>query len=96
MTKLELIKTTQQNTGFKKPITTEICEAFLDAMRNSLIAGKSIYIRGFGTFEIKERKQKIGHIMTKGSKTTSGKVFIPKRNVVLFHQSDEYTIKQPE
>ena len=56
----ELIARISERTGIKEKAVTRIIERMKKTMKKNLIAGEGIYLRGFGTFLIVERKAKIG------------------------------------
>ncbi len=57
-----------------------IVQSFLDQIIDSLLSGNRLEFRGFGIFEVKERKQKIG----RNPKKASIPIVIPSRRVVAF------------
>ena len=50
MTKAELVSRISERTGIDKSTALEVVENFMEQVRNSLIEGESVYLRGFGTF----------------------------------------------
>ena len=59
MTKAELINEIAIATGYDKKTIGTIVESSMDSIKKSLIEGDNVYLRGFGTFQIKMRKAKI-------------------------------------
>ena len=58
MTKAELVSRISEQTGIDKSTALEVVENFMEQVRNSLIEGESVYLRGFGTFLLKQRAEK--------------------------------------
>lgn len=54
MNKSELIKTLAEETNLPLEDATLVVNTFVDAMKDALIAGERIEIRGFGSFKVKE------------------------------------------
>lgn len=54
MNKSELIKTLAEETNLPLEDATLVVNTFVDAMKDALIAGDRIEIRGFGSFKVKE------------------------------------------
>jgi len=57
-TKKDLALKLSEVTGFKKNMSAKMVDALFAAMRDTLIAGSRIEIRGFGVFEVKNTKPK--------------------------------------
>lgn len=55
-TKSDIIERIYENTPFELKDVRMIADIFLDEIKDALIDGKSVELRGFGTFEIRERK----------------------------------------
>ena len=79
MTKADLVRIVSAETGIIRKDVALAVDAFLDAVKDSLKDGKHIEIRGFGTFKLKERKERIGR-----NPKTEEKVIVPKRIVPTF------------
>ena len=60
MTKSDLIDIVANGTGLTKLETEAVINGFLKSVVESLAAGESVELRGFGTFRIKERAPRIG------------------------------------
>lgn len=85
MTKAELVSQISKKLGTDKLDTQRIIESFMHEVKKSLVNGENVYLRGFGTFLVKTRKEKKGRNITKN--TT---VIIPERNVPAFKPSKEF------
>lgn len=60
MNKLELIKEVSERAGLTQVATKDVVEAVLDVIANELIKGEKVTIAGFGTFEVRERAERMG------------------------------------
>ncbi len=58
MTKTELVGTIAQKTGFTKKDADAALNAVLSSITDALANGDKVSITGFGTFEVRERKEK--------------------------------------
>jgi integration host factor subunit beta len=58
ITKKELALFVSHSTGCKKNIAADMVDRLFVAMRDSLIRGKRIEIRGFGVFQVKDTRPK--------------------------------------
>ncbi|MEI8045827.1 MAG: HU family DNA-binding protein [Bacteroidota bacterium] len=85
MTKAEIIQNIVNKSGVEKSTVTVIVEAFMATMKQSMIDGNNIYLRGFGTFLLKKRAEKKGRNIIKG--TT---VQIPAHVIPAFKPADEF------
>ena len=60
MNKTELIAVAAESAGLTKKDTERVLNAAIDAITASLVKGEKVQLSGFGTFETKERKARIG------------------------------------
>ena len=58
ITKKDLALLVSQNTGCKKNLAAKMGDSLFVAMRDSLIEGNRIEIRGFGVFQVKDTRPK--------------------------------------
>ena len=79
MTKAEIVNEVAKTTGIEKATVLAVVENFTDAVKESLIAGNPVYLRGFGSFIIKHRAQKAARNITR--KTT---MTIPAHDIPAF------------
>jgi DNA-binding protein HU-beta len=79
MTKAEIVANIANKTGIEKITVQHTVEAFMDAVKNSMIKGDNVYLRGFGSFVIKKRAEKTGRNISKN--TT---IIIPAHNIPAF------------
>jgi|TARA_A100001234_G_C12487850_1_gene326373 integration host factor subunit alpha len=85
LTKKDLVNVVYMQIGFSKQISENLIEEFFFLIVENLQKEKKIKISKFGTFTIREKKQRIG----RNPKTKEEKE-ISKRNVVLFKASKEF------
>jgi DNA-binding protein HU-beta len=79
MTKSDVVSQIAQKTGIGREEVSQALEAFFKVVKNSLIDGEAIYVRGFGTFNIKKRAAKIGRNISKNTA-----VNIPEQSIPTF------------
>ncbi len=61
MTKAELISVVSEKTEFTKKDSEKVVSAVIDTITEALMAGEKVSLVGFGTFEVKERAERLGH-----------------------------------
>ena len=79
MTKADVVNAIAKSTGIDKETTLKVVESFMDTIKDSLSEGDNVYLRGFGSFIVKERAEKTARNISK--QTT---IIIPKRNIPAF------------
>jgi len=79
MTKAEIVAEIANKTGLEKSNVQTTVEAFMDTIKNSMVNGENVYLRGFGSFTIKKRAEKTGRNISKN--TT---IIIPAHNIPAF------------
>ena len=85
LTKKDLVNLVYMQLGFSKQIAENLIEEFFSLISLNLKDQKRIKISKFGTFSLREKKQRIG----RNPKTKEEKK-ISKRNVILFKASKEF------
>ncbi|MDR2083394.1 MAG: integration host factor subunit beta [Bacteroidales bacterium] len=65
MTKAEIVAEIASKTGIEKNAVQDTVEKFMETVKKSLEKGENVYLRGFGSFIIKERKAKTGRNISK-------------------------------
>lgn len=65
MTKAEIVTEIASQTGIDKEDVLKVVEGFMTQVKNSLSANENVYLRGFGSFIVKERKQKVARNISK-------------------------------
>ncbi len=84
MTKNELADALVSKTGLSKSDALIAIDGLIDAAKDAFVRGSNIYLRGFGTFKVEERKAKTGRDINKGKA-----VRIPAHCVVKFKPCNE-------
>ncbi len=79
MTKAEIVNEIAKTTGVEKIQVQNVIEEFTKVVKNSIIAGEPVYLRGFGSFIIKHRAEKAARNITKRTTMT-----IPAHNIPAF------------
>lgn len=77
MRKAELVNEIAQKTGVPKVDVLVALEQFFKEVKSSLSDGENVYIRGFGSFVVKKRKEKIGRNIQKNTAITIPAHYIP-------------------
>ena len=85
MTKADINSEISSRTGVGKDAVNSCVEAFMQVVKNALTKGESVYLRGFGTFTLKERAAKLGRNVRKGTP-----VLIEAHRVPSFKPCDEF------
>lgn len=85
MTKADLVTEIAEKTGIEKNDVQTTIEAFMKSVKGSLESGQNVYLRGFGSFVIKERAKKTGRNILKN--TT---IEIPAHNIPSFKPSKTF------
>ena len=79
MTKAEIVNEVAKATGIEKVTVQTVLEASMESIKDSIIKGNPVYLRGFGSFIIKHRAQKAARNIT--AKTT---MTIPAHDIPAF------------
>ncbi|MFA6260937.1 MAG: HU family DNA-binding protein [Bacteroidia bacterium] len=77
MTKAEIIAEISTKTGIDKMLVQESVESFFKVVRNSMVEGKNVYFRGFGSFVVKKRAKKIARNISKNTAMVIDEHYIP-------------------
>jgi len=88
MTKADIVNEISKNTGIEKVTVQKAVEAFMEAIKDSLVKDKNVYLRGFGSFIVKKRAQKTARNISKN--TT---IIIPEHNIPSFKPAKSFTGK---
>jgi len=82
MTKAKIISKKTEKTGIEKVTTLAVVESLMAEIKDSIKENESVYLRGFGTFLAKKRKEKTGRNISKN--TT---IIIPAHHIPFFKPS---------
>lgn len=78
MIKAEIVAEVARKSGIEKAAVAIVVDEFMAAVKDAMGDGENVYLRGFGTFEIIERKEKIGRNITKNTSVIIPAHKIPK------------------
>lgn len=84
MTKGDIVNLIFEKVGLPKNEAQDITEIVFDTLKQTLIAGESVKIAGFGTFNVRKKNARIGR-----NPKTKEEVEIAPRRVVTFKASDQ-------
>ena len=79
MTKADIVAEIALGTGVERNDVAKTVESFMTSIKSSLSKGENVYLRGFGSFIVKERAKKTGRNISKN--TT---IIIPAHNIPSF------------
>lgn len=85
MTKAELVAKISEKLGMEKNEVQATVESFMEEVKNSLESGDNVYLRGFGSFIIKTRAEKIGRNISKNTA-----IRIPAHNIPAFKPAKSF------
>ncbi len=86
MTKADIVNEIAKKTGVEKTQVMTIVEEFMESVRTSVAENNPVYLRGFGSFIIKKRAQKVARNISKDTAIT-----IPEHNIPAFKPSKSFT-----
>ncbi len=84
MTKADIVDNIAQATGLTKVETEAVVDGFLATVSKAMKEGKTIEIRGFGSFKVKKRKARMAR-----NPRTGDEVFVDEHYVPIFKVSKE-------
>lgn len=67
MTKAEIVNEIAKETGIDKVSILKTVESFMENVKDSLAKGDNVYLRGFGSFIVKQRAQKTARNISKNT-----------------------------
>ena len=79
MTKTELANNVAAKAGVSREIATKSIEAWTEVVIEALAKGENVQIIGFGTFEVRDRAERMGH-----NPSTGEEIKIPACKVAAF------------
>ena len=88
MTKADIVNEVAKNTGIEKVTVQKAVEAFMETVKDSLVDGKNVYLRGFGSFVVKKRAEKTARNISKN--TT---IIIPEHSIPSFKPAKTFVNK---
>ncbi len=85
MTKAELVNQIAAQTGYDRVTVLNVVESFMENVKGSVVKNENVYLRGFGSFITKTRKEKVARNI---SKNTS--IVVPEHNIPAFKPAKEF------
>jgi len=79
MTKADIVNKISETTGIEKVAVQATVESVMKTIREAMMNGSNVYLRGFGSFVVKKRAEKKGRNISKN--TT---IIIPAHNIPSF------------
>lgn len=89
MTKLEIARELAERKDMPLADAIKAVDGVIDIMNDAFKNGRNVYLRGLGSFVIKERKEK-----TERNPRTGEVIIIPAHKEVKFNQSQSLIVKQ--
>ena len=65
MTKADIVSEISRSTGIEKASVLAVVESLMDVIKDNMAKGENVYLRGFGSFVVKERAQKVARNISK-------------------------------
>ncbi|MCP4572052.1 MAG: integration host factor subunit beta [bacterium] len=84
MTKAELVEIIAAETGVSKKDTAQIVEQIMDNIGRALVDGDRVELRGFGSFKVKTRGERLAR-----NPRTGASVQVPAKRVPFFKASND-------
>lgn len=89
MTKLEIARELAERKDMPLADAIKAVDGVIGIMKDAFKNGRNVYLRGLGSFAIKERKEKTGR-----NPRTGEVIIIPAHKEVKFNQSQSLIVKQ--
>lgn len=89
MTKLEIARELAERKDMPLADAIKAVDGVIDIMKDAFKNGRNVYLRGLGSFVIKERKERTGR-----NPRTGEVIIIPAHKEVKFNQSQSLIVKQ--
>jgi DNA-binding protein HU-beta len=77
MTKADIVNDIAKKTGVDKATVGLVVESFMDSVKDALAEHEHVYLRGFGSFIIKKRAEKVARNISKNTTITIPEHHIP-------------------
>ena len=82
MTKAEIVNEIANKSGIDKVTVLRVVESFMDEVKDSLASNENVYLRGFGSFVVKQRAEKVARNISRNTTIT-----IPAHSIPSFWDS---------
>ncbi len=83
LTRMDLCEAVFREVGLSRNESSELVEAVLDHMADSLVQGEQVKISSFGTFSVRSKSERVGR-----NPKTGIEAAIPPRRVLTFRPSN--------
>jgi len=77
VTKADVINQISEKTGVDKKEVQASVEAFFSVVKDNMVKGENIYVRGFGSFVNKKRAKKVARNISKNTSLVIPEHFVP-------------------
>ncbi|HCC70603.1 MAG TPA: integration host factor subunit beta, partial [Bacteroidales bacterium] len=77
MTKADIVNEIAKKTGIEKVTVQRTVEEFMNSVKESMVDGNNVYLRGFGSFIVKKRAKKTARNISKNTTIIIPEHFIP-------------------
>jgi DNA-binding protein HU-beta len=91
MTKADIVSEISKSTGVEKITVLKIVDAFMESVKGNLVKNQNVYLRGFGSFIVKQRAEKTARNISKN--TT---LIIPAHKIPAFKPAKPFAVKVQE
>lgn len=88
MTKADIVSEIAKSTGVDRASVQAVVEAFMESIKTSMTNKNNVYLRGFGSFIIKKRAQKVARNISKNTTIT-----IPEHDIPAFKPAKSFAAK---
>jgi DNA-binding protein HU-beta len=88
MTKADIVNDIAKKTGVDRAAVQLVVESFMDSVKDALIKHQHVYLRGFGSFIIKQRAEKVARNISKNTTIT-----IPAHHIPAFKPAKSFHAK---
>ena len=82
LTKVDIVEKVTEQLNFSKKESTDLVESFISIIKQTLASGEDVKISGFGSFEVKQKRDRRGRNPQTGETIT-----IESRRVISFKTS---------
>lgn len=86
MTKADIVTDITKRTGVDKVTALTVVEAFMESVKQNMIDGNNVYLRGFGSFILKKRAAKTARNISQH--TT---ILVPEHNIPAFKPAKTFS-----
>ena len=84
LTKIQIVETVQNQTGFTKNRSSDLVETLLEIIKGTLVSGEDVLISNFGKFCVNQKKERRGR-----NPATGDDMMLAPRKIVTFKCSGD-------